>query len=201
MPSLKQQHIGLAVLAGALFISTCVMLGGVSSQLQFGGDNNCLLYVENYHKPDPNAGGYVFDAYSPSCLATLNIGGIGLSLMFLAIGVRYYYYHKQVTMSQQLIQLLAICASVWTFISFVIAAVLSAGLNQTCHEFEKSGYSCADVFRSGFSVNSKPGGPKSLAGASSGVGAAWAISIFWGLYCAYEWYAFRTQSQQWWSSL
>ena len=169
--------------------------------MQFGTDSYCLLFVENYHHPDPSRVDYTFDAYSNSCLAALNIGGIGLCLSLLLLAARLYAHQKNIMISKQAIQILATSAAVWALVNLIMASIMSSGLRQTCSEFEKSHQTCEHVFKAGFSVNAQTGASKSLGMASSAVGACWVLFLTLAAYSAIEWYNYRRANLQWWVSV
>lgn len=92
----------------------------------------------------------------------------------------------------------AIIATVWTFISLIMAIVVATGVSQTCSEFEKAG-TCDSILAQGFFVDTMNKiYPKNLTTIRAVVGAGWVNLILWGLYAGYEWYKYRNSSLKWW---
>ena len=63
----------LALVAGigmVNFIASMVFTTGIASQLQFGPSSTCLLYVQDYRRPQANST-YIFDANSGSCSSAI----------------------------------------------------------------------------------------------------------------------------------
>jgi hypothetical protein len=159
-----------------------------------------LLYIENYHK-DPTVGTYIFESYSPSCSANISTGSIGLLLIFIFAGIRLYFLRKREEPSRNVILGLAVSATVWAFVMFVVACIFSSGLGQTCREFGKNtdGKTCGAVFGEGFFANSTEKiYKKNVNTINAALGAVWAGFVGFVLYAAYEFYNWRHASLKWW---
>ncbi|KAI8894400.1 hypothetical protein BC833DRAFT_605016 [Globomyces pollinis-pini] len=186
----------------ASFISTLVCLGvytgGINSNLIFSDQNVCLLYVENYHKND-NANAWVFDAYSPSCSLTTTAGYCGMLLLFVLAGVKGFYAYRREEASRNVHFSLGAMCTIWTAVSVVMAAILTAGVNQTCDQFIKSGKTCGTVFAEGFFANdvSKIHN-KSINSIDASIVSSWMLVFTWASYAAYEFYCYKHSSLRWW---
>lgn len=194
----KKYILGLAAWFVAMIISISVYIGGVAGELQFSSTSICLLYVENYRK-DAGLNAYIFDSFSPSCATSVSAGSIGLFILFGLILTRGFFYYKKDEPSRNVIMILALIASVWTFVAFIMACILSSGLSQTCTQFKVSGKSCAAVFGEGFFANSTAQiYRKNINTINAAVGASWAVFVGFGLYAAFEWNQWRHSSLKWW---
>ncbi|KAJ3323245.1 hypothetical protein HDV06_002012 [Boothiomyces sp. JEL0866] len=195
----KNEKLVIGAWAVATFISMAIFTGGAADQLEFGLGGICLLFVENYHIAESISGKpWVFDAYSPSCSASVSIGSIGILLLIAITASRMYYLLRSEEPARNVILGLAIIATVWTFISLIMAIVVAAGVSQTCSQFEKAG-SCGSILAQGFFVDTMNQiYPKNLTTINAVVGAGWVDFILWGLYAGYEWYKYRNSSLKWW---
>jgi hypothetical protein len=199
MIHLTEQHqkLGLAAWFVCTLISASIYLGGVSDQLTFGS-RICLLFIENYHR-DEGLGAFIFDAYSPSCGASISMGTIGLLLLFAVVGVRGYFMYKQEEPSRTVLMALAAVATLWSFVMIIMASVITAGVDKTCTEFRKSGKSCGAVFGEGFFADRTTNVYyKNINTVNAAVGASWVTFVFWVVYAAFEWYSYRHASLKWW---
>jgi hypothetical protein len=105
----EYQHYFLPGTAVLLLVSLLTMIITTATNLTFGTDSHCLLFVENYHRPNPAENNYIFNAFSQSCLASENIGGLGLVIMGVIIYAHVYIAQKHLMMMQQVhIALLAV---------------------------------------------------------------------------------------------
>ena len=157
-----------------------------------------LLYVENYHK-DQTLNAWIFDSFSPSCGAELTAASFGLIFIFVFAGIRVYYVRKNEEPSRKVVLGLAIGSTIWAFIAFVMACVFTAGLNQTCKQFEQSGKSCGAVFGDGFFANDVSQiYKKNINTINAALGASWFVFIGFSAYAGFEWYNYRFSSMKWW---
>jgi hypothetical protein len=80
-----------------------------------------------------------------------------------------------------------------------MACILSAGVSQTCHQFEKSGKSCGSVFTQGFFANdTKKIYPLNINTITAAVGSGWVLFIGWAGFAASEFFSYRNASLKWW---
>ena len=180
----------------SLMISLSVYVGGIASQLTFGSDV-CLLYIENYR--DQTGVGWIFDTYSPTCGASVTFGSLALILLFAITLFRGYFLYRDQEPSRQVILSLFVITAVWTLVSIVMALILSLGISKTCQEFEKRGRSCGAIFGDGFYVNDKGDVyRKNIDTVYASNGAGWVVCLFWGLYAAFEYTAYKSSSLRWW---
>ncbi|KAJ3273338.1 hypothetical protein HDV01_004555 [Terramyces sp. JEL0728] len=191
----KNEKVVIGAWAIATFVSMAIFTGGAADQLQFGLGGICLLFVENYHKVGDQ---WLFDAYSPSCSASVSIGAIGILILIALACGRMYYLVRSEEPSRNVIMAFAIIASVLTFISLIMAFVVTFGISQTCSQFEKAG-SCGSILAQGFFVDTLDNiYPKNLTTIRAVEGAAWVDFVLWGSYAGYEWFKYRTSSLKWW---
>ena len=143
---------------------------------------------------------FIFDSFSPSCGASIAAGSIGLILIFGLIGTRVYYIRKNEEPSRNVILTLAVIASVWTGITFIMACIFSSGLSQTCAQFtSNSGKSCGAVFGDGFFANvTNIVYKKNINTINAVLGTSWVVFIGFACYAAYEWYSYKNEAQRWW---
>ena len=176
-------------------ISLSVYVGGISSQLQFGNDV-CLLYVENYREVNNS---WIFDTYSPTCGASVTFGSLALILLFAIAIFRGYFLYKSEEPSRNVILGLFVISVGWTLVSIIMAIILSMGISKTCQEFEKRGRSCGAIFGDGFFVNEKNDVyHKNIDTVYASNGAGWVVCIFWAMYAAFEYTAYKSSSLRWW---
>jgi hypothetical protein len=181
---------------GTCCLVTTLLIVGLSSSLSV--NSKCLLYVENYRLSD---NGYLLDAYSPSCLALLNIAIISLCLLLVVGLIHYYFDRKHLMMRRPVIGIMAIGATAWAAVMIITSAVMSAGLSKTCYAIQTSGFSCTNVFQSGFNVDGAGVVPKNLSAASAAIGSAWFTAVCWAIYAGYQWFIYRQAAKQFWVSL
>ncbi|KAJ3041177.1 hypothetical protein HK097_002372, partial [Rhizophlyctis rosea] len=123
---------------------------GLTSQGMYGPRNICLLYVRDYHtEPDS----LVFSARSVACPNAIGIGttGIVLSVTFLLLSLfsRHLIFPHPPT--KPFLLTLTIISLLFSIIALTMAAFATAGLKQTCREFESlNGVPCGEVFENGF---------------------------------------------------
>ncbi|KAJ3359635.1 hypothetical protein HDU91_004854 [Kappamyces sp. JEL0680] len=157
-----------------------------------------LLYVENYHF-DAGLKAWIFDSFSPSCGASVTAGSLGLILLIAAVAVKFYFLRKSEEPSRNVVLTMAIIATVWAFIAFIMACIFSAGLSQTCHQFEQSGKSCSAVFGQGFFANdTKTIYSKNINTINAALGASWIVFLGWTGFAITEWINYRNSSLKWW---
>eukprot|EP00842_Homolaphlyctis_polyrhiza_P000957 jgi/Hompol1/1862/HPOL_003757-RA len=182
------------------FISDAVFTGGISDQAQYGLGGICLLFLENYHYDDTLKAN-LFSAYSGVCSLSVSVGSFGfLALAIVALG-RFYFIYKNELPAKRIIFVFAVISTVFAVIFFIMAAVVTAGINQTCSQFAsvEKYRSCADVFSDGFFADNTANlHSKNLNTVKAAVGAAWMTFLSWGALAGYEWFNYKNAAAKWW---
>ncbi|KAJ3273337.1 hypothetical protein HDV01_004554 [Terramyces sp. JEL0728] len=194
----KVEAAGLAGWFLSLMICLGIYVGGVSDQLQFGRGNICLLYVQNYHKPDGNDG-FTFDSTSSTCGTAVSFGLLSCLALIVLTGFRFFFIYKQEEPTKKVVYGFLAGGVLFSLLSLFLAILVTAGVSQTCNEFVKSGKSCGAVFGIGFYAGDKKVNyPKNINTINAAVGASWVAVALWIGYSAFEFYKLRYSSIKWW---
>ncbi len=95
----------------------------------------------------------------------------------------------------------AVLCSIYTIFCLVGAATASAGLAQTCKQFESvSGSSCGEIFSSGFLYNGDPSVEylMDLGTTIAAINSCWILTVCYLLYSGLEWMNYRYDTAKWW---
>ena len=174
------------------------MLGGVVSNAQYGPSNVCLFYISNYHVESSS---YVFSARSSECSNLIALASVALVFSVVMGGLFLYYGAKEIIRPAALTLTSAILSTLFTIVCLVGAATASAGLAQTCNQFENlTGGQCSSVFSTGFLYDGDVTVTyyRSLSVVFAAVNASWVLTIAWFLYAGLEWINWRTENSKWW---
>ncbi|KAJ3294641.1 hypothetical protein HK104_003383 [Borealophlyctis nickersoniae] len=180
------------------FVTACIVTFAIHEQAQYAPPKICILFITNYHLEDSQ---YIFEAKSGACGGIIGIGSLGMALAVILFGISMAYHTRQKLRAPRVILMLASIATMFAFVSLVGASLASAGLRQTCSQFESvSGYSCEDVFEAGFFYDGKVNHTfvQSLATIAAACGAAWVMFLSWVVYAGLEWYNHKHEAERWW---
>ncbi|EGF84095.1 expressed protein [Batrachochytrium dendrobatidis JAM81] len=197
---MEQSTLIYAAIFFIAFISNSVFTGGISDQAQYGLGGVCLLFIDHY-RYDDSIKANVFSAYSNSCSIAISVGSFGFLALFLLAAAHFWFVWKKEQPSKRVVYLFAMSASVMAFIFFITAAVVSAGLSQTCSQFSKVEQfrTCANVFSDGFFADTVAKlYSKNLTTISAAAGAGWMMCISWTALAIYDWVNYRVSANKWW---
>ena len=191
-------RIPVVCVAISLAIAISIMLGGTSDQLEFG-NSRCLLFVENYHLVGTS---WIFDANSLMCSAVVSFASIDL-LLLAAVVLGYFLLVRNGSVPKLYLKYNIFFFLAWATISFVVAIVFTAGLGQTCKQFQtnSAGSSCGTIFANGFFENNVVGSGKNLMTANAAMGASYVVALGWIAVAGMMWNEWRTYSEKWWTSV
>ncbi|KAJ3044813.1 hypothetical protein HDV00_000690 [Rhizophlyctis rosea] len=190
--------------------ASILFVAGIVSQATYGTRNVCLLYVRNYHNGDDSL---MFSARSVACPNAVGIGTAGivlattlLLLTLLTAGNKTSTRLPDPTYKSYTL-LLCITSTIFALIALTMAAFASAGLKQTCHEFEAlHAVQCGDVFANGF-FEEGTGGPgggerivysKSLAAVKAAIAGGWLMGLFWAIGAVWKGWEWKNGRVRWW---
>lgn len=196
----NQMHkLALPAVSLACLVSLLVFVVGVQDQLQFGS-SRCLLFVNDYH-PIPN-GPYVFTATSGACGAAIAIGWIAWLFVVAATALLVYYDRRQQQPQKSLLRILLLSSAIMVVLMLIVSSIVSAGLAQTCHEFEHNvqNSTCGKIFSDGFFQGESAGPPKNINTANAAQGAGWVAVLLLGVITAGI-YSLWKQTGQWWTGI
>jgi hypothetical protein len=174
------------------------LTGGVVNQAQYGPGNVCLFYINNYHVEES---AYVFSARSSECQNLIALGSFGIVLSILVTSLFLFFTITEKQRPSAMILVLSILSTIYSVICLVGAGTATAGLNQTCNQFQGlTGGSCGSVFATGFMYDgdSSQVYSKNLDVVISAVNASWLMTIAWTAYSGLEWYNWKTENGKWW---
>ena len=135
------------------------------------------------------------------CHYLFRVGSFGFLALFLLAAAHFWFVWKKEQPSKRVVYLFAMSASVMAFIFFITAAIVSAGLSQTCSQFSKVEQfrTCANVFSDGFFADTVAKlYSKNLTTISAAAGAGWMMCISWTALAIYDWVNYRVSANKWW---
>ncbi len=156
------------------------------------------MYISNYHI---EASSYIFSARSSECANLIALGAFGIVFTLFMGGLFLYYSFKGLTRPPALTLVTAVLASIFTILCLVGAGTASAGLAQTCSQFEGlTGGNCASVFSTGFLFDGDASITyyKDLSVILAAVHATWILTVSWFMYAGLEWINWRLENSKWW---
>jgi hypothetical protein len=178
--------------------TAAILTGGVTSQAQYGPGNVCLFYISNYHVESSS---YVFNARSSECTNLIVLGSFAIVLtVFMAIMYLYFTTNDKIRPGN-LSLTVAILSSVFAVLCLIGAGTASAGIAQTCREFESlTGGDCAAVFSTGFLFDGDVSVTyyRNLATVVAAVNATWILFLSWVIFAGLEWYHWKKDNSKWW---
>ncbi|KAI8905614.1 hypothetical protein EDD86DRAFT_211917 [Gorgonomyces haynaldii] len=196
----KQQKLIFIGLFLVIFITAVIQVAGIADQGQFGPSRRCLLYVTNYHKEGKT---YLFDSTAHACSTVVSAGTIGIFLLAGVIGTHLFYlYKKEENPPPQVTKAFFIGACVWSFVSLVVAGMVSGGIAQMCSEFQKNEEhkSCGAVLGDGFFEGDFSGKGKNVNTIYAAASAGWVVMFGW-IAIAFLEKKLQNTAAMWWTSI